>query len=82
MSSPKLRLGRVSLPNHIYSITTVTAGRIPLLATPENAEQVIEALRDCELSGISHSVVWVVMPDHLHWLLQLHPVRWARACSG
>ncbi|WP_082746599.1 MULTISPECIES: transposase [Stenotrophomonas] len=71
MSSPKLRLGRVSLPNHIYSITTVTAGRIPLFATPENAEQVIEALRDCELSGISHSVAWVVMPDHLHWLLQL-----------
>jgi len=71
MSSPKLRVGRVSLPNNIYSITTVTAGRAPLFARPENAAAVIEALRDCELAGISYSLAWVVMPDHLHWLLQL-----------
>jgi len=71
MSSPKLRLGRFSLPNNIYSITTVTAGRIPLFAERENADWVIEAIRHCELSGISHSLAWVVMPDHLHWLLQL-----------
>jgi len=71
MSSSKLLRGRVSLVNNIYSITTVTAGRIPLFARPENALQVIEALRNCERSGISHSLAWVVMPDHLHWLLQL-----------
>ncbi|KRG65716.1 hypothetical protein ABB27_15145 [Stenotrophomonas terrae] len=71
MSSSKLRLGRVSLPNNIYSITTVTAGRAPLFALPENAEALIEVLQDCELAGISQNLAWVVMPDHLHWLLQL-----------
>jgi len=71
MSSPKLRLGRVSLPNNIHSITTVTAGRMPLFSNRKNAEQAIEAFRHCELSGVAHSLAWVVMPDHLHWLLQL-----------
>ena len=71
MSSPKLRLGRVSLPNNIYSVASVTAGRVPLFALPENVEALIEALHDCELAGISQNLAWVVMPDHLHWLLQL-----------
>jgi len=71
MSSPKLRLGRFSLPNNIYSITTVTAGRLLLFANRENAEHLIEAIHHCERSGIARSLAWVVMPDHLHWLLQL-----------
>jgi len=74
MSSPKLRLGRVSQPNCIYSITTVAAGRVPLFANPQNAEQVMEALRHCEIARITNNLAWVVMPDHLHWLLQLQSV--------
>lgn len=71
MSSPKLLRGRVSLVNSIYSITTVTVGRRPIFADPQNVELLVEALRHCEGAGVSHSLAWVVMPDHLHWLLQL-----------
>ena len=71
MASPKLLRGRVSVINGVYSITTVTAGRMPLFADRRNALLVIDALRDCEAARLSRSLTWVVMPDHLHWLMQL-----------
>ena len=44
---------------------------MPLFANPQSAEQVMEALRHCEIVGVTNNLAWVVMPDHLHWLLQL-----------
>ncbi|CAH0162132.1 hypothetical protein SRABI102_00814 [Stenotrophomonas lactitubi] len=31
----------------------------------------VDTLRFIERNGFSHSLAWVVMPDHLHWLMEL-----------
>jgi putative transposase len=71
MSSSRLQRGRVSAVGGIYVLTTVTHHRRPLFENPQNAEAVIEALRHIERSGRSRSHAWVVMPDHVHWMMEL-----------
>ena len=71
MSSRHLQRGRFSCPGSVYVLTTVTRARRPLFDRASNAEIVVECLRDIERAGISHTFAWVVMPDHVHWLLQL-----------
>ncbi|MDR6094187.1 transposase [Stenotrophomonas sp. SORGH_AS_0321] len=71
MSSRHHQRGRFSRPGGIYVLTTVTRGRLPVFETADRARIVIDCLRDIERARISHSFAWVVMPDHVHWLLQL-----------
>ncbi len=71
MSSSRLQRGRVSAAGAIYILTTVTHHRQPLFAVRANAHAVIEALRHVERSGRSRTHAWVVMPDHVHWLMEL-----------
>ncbi|WP_332870924.1 MULTISPECIES: transposase, partial [unclassified Stenotrophomonas] len=71
MSSRHLQRGRFSCPGSVYVLTTVTRARRPLFDRASNAEIVVECLCDIERAGISHTFAWVVMPDHVHWLLQL-----------
>ncbi len=66
-----LLYGRVSLPGQAYLITTVTADRQPWFADLVLARCVIREMRDLHDSAWLHSWAWVVMPDHVHWLLQL-----------
>jgi REP element-mobilizing transposase RayT len=66
-----LRRGRYSEPGWIYHVTTATHGRERLLATPEVAGAITSALRHEAEAGRCHTLAYVVMPDHLHWLLQL-----------
>ena len=62
-----LRRGRASIPNQIYLITTVTVDRTPFFCDWTLGRFVVEALR---LSR-AETLCFVVMPDHLHWLMQL-----------
>ena len=71
MASPRLRQGRHSEPGHVYSLTAVTAGRKRWFEDPDNAAVLIDVLRFVERSRYSCSLAWVVMPDHIHWLMQL-----------
>ena len=71
MSSSRLQRGRVSAAGAIYILTTVTHHRQPLFAVRANAHAVIEALRHVERSGRSRTHAWVVMPDHVHCLMEL-----------
>ncbi|MFI8719800.1 REP-associated tyrosine transposase [Stenotrophomonas sp. NPDC077464] len=71
MSSSRLQRGRVSAVGAIYILTTVTRHRQPLFAVRANAHAVIDALRHVERSGRSRTHAWVVMPDHVHWLMEL-----------
>ena len=71
MSSPRLRRYRQSQPGRIYVLTTVVQGRRRLFDQPQNAEIVIDALRHVERSGRSYTLAWVIMPDHVHWLIEL-----------
>ena len=71
MASPRLRYGRYSRTGNIYSLTTATVGRTPLFADAANVAVLVDTLRFIERNGFSHSHAWVVMPDHLHWLMEL-----------
>lgn len=71
MASPRLRYGRYSSTGNVYSLTTATLGRKPFFTDAANVAILVDALRFVERSGSSHSLAWVVMPDHLHWLMKL-----------
>ncbi|KAF0102873.1 MAG: hypothetical protein FD187_764 [bacterium] len=66
-----LRKGRWSGDHQAYLITTVTHGREPLLAQPPCARAVVQGLRGSALERLSHTHAFVVMPDHVHWLMTL-----------
>ena len=66
-----LRHGRVSIPGQVYFITTVTHEREPLFRNFAHARLAIGELRRLNDCALVTSLAWVVMPDHLHWLLAL-----------
>jgi REP element-mobilizing transposase RayT len=66
-----LRKGRVSLPGQVYHVTTVTLDRKPVFADLRPARMLINALREAQARGEATTLAFVVMPDHMHWLLQL-----------
>lgn len=66
-----LRRGRVSLPNHVHHVTTSTVSRQPVFMDFTSARIVARCLNSAVLLGDAETLCWVLMPDHLHWLLQL-----------
>jgi len=72
-SAPVPRIGkrRVRLPGRAYRITWMTARRRPHFERLEAARAVVAAMRAQEARGLVRSMAWVLMPDHLHWLVQL-----------
>ncbi|MCP5351896.1 MAG: transposase [Chromatiales bacterium] len=67
-----LRKGRVSEPGRIYLITTVTHDRARILDNLIAARIAAQEIQRPHSSGKISSLAWVLMPDHLHWLLQLN----------
>jgi REP element-mobilizing transposase RayT len=66
-----LRRGRFSESGRIYLVTTVCFGRERLFESPTAAGIVIEELNHREQEGLCKSHCYVVMPDHVHWMLEL-----------
>ncbi|WP_411850141.1 REP-associated tyrosine transposase [Stenotrophomonas sp. LGBM10] len=71
MSSSRLRTGRCSLPGHTYVLTTVCHNRRRWFEDPDTAAIAMNRLHDLDQRGHARSLAWVVMPDHVHWLLEL-----------
>ncbi|WP_411832621.1 REP-associated tyrosine transposase [Pseudoxanthomonas mexicana] len=71
MTTPRLTIGRISEREAIYAVTTVIASRKPLLLETGLAGHVAAEIDRCEEEGRIRSLAWVVMPDHLHWVLVL-----------
>ena len=69
--SRNLRKGRHSCAHQTYLITTVTHRREPFFEDPVCARALVHALRRASVNGASHTHAFVVMPDHLHWLMSL-----------
>ncbi|WP_252088391.1 transposase [Pseudomonas sp. MWU13-3659] len=67
----RLRRGRYSETGRPYLLTTITRNRIPLFTDLLLARTVIQQLRSSEQEGACQSLAWVLMPDHLHWLVEL-----------
>ena len=64
-----LRKGRYSEPGRLYLVTTVVKNREPLFEDFWLARHLVAALRAANDQGLVDSLAWVIMPDHLHWLL-------------
>ncbi|SDJ90876.1 REP-associated tyrosine transposase [Microbulbifer yueqingensis] len=65
----RLRLGRHSEPNRIYLITAVCYRRRRVFADFWRGRAFVASLREVENSACT--LCYVVMPDHIHWLMQL-----------
>ena len=66
-----LRLGRVSLPRHVYHVTVTTRRRQRYFEPFAAACTASRAFTDSKSLGDARLLAWVLMPDHAHWLLQL-----------
>ncbi|MBD2835893.1 transposase [Pseudomonas sp. JM0905a] len=66
-----LRRGRYSETGRLYLLTTVTWQRRRLFDDLFAGRQVANQLREIQESGLASTLCWVLMPDHLHWLVQL-----------
>jgi REP element-mobilizing transposase RayT len=66
-----LRKGRVSLSGQVYHITAVTFDREPVFSDLRSARLLVNALREAQARDTATTLAFVVMPDHMHWLMQL-----------
>jgi REP element-mobilizing transposase RayT len=66
-----LRIGRYSQPGNVYLVTSVVKNRLPIFSDTQIACRVLTEMEQLHESGVVHSMAWVVMPDHLHWLFAL-----------
>ena len=66
-----LTKGRVSETGRAYSLTMVTEGRVPYFNDFYLARYLINEMRSLHDNEQMESLAWVLMPDHLHWLLIL-----------
>ncbi len=70
-ASGRLRRGRCSLINQMYLVTAVTQRRTRVFEDFSAARTLILIMREDARRGSHETLAFVVMPDHLHWLLQL-----------
>lgn len=71
ISGHQLLSGRYSEVGRIYSVTVVTDRRQPVFSDFHVARLLVKQLKHIHDHGLVHSLTWVVMPDHLHWLFEL-----------
>lgn len=66
----RLRNGRWSEAGRIYLITAVTHQRQVLFDDLYTGRLLVRALMACQTQ--CDTLCYVVMPDHFHWMIQLH----------
>ncbi|WP_447798634.1 REP-associated tyrosine transposase [Pseudomonas moraviensis] len=69
--SHRLRRGRCSEPGRAYLITVVVYQRRPIFTDWRIGRLLVAQLKRAQDQQWVKSIAWVVMPDHLHWLVQL-----------
>jgi len=72
MPYTNLRKGRVSQAGLVYHITAVTRNRTPYFEALGNGRKVVQQLIYLQNQGMAETLCYVLMPDHLHWLMVLH----------
>lgn len=66
-----LRKGRFSEAGRVYHVTTVVAGRRPVFRDLWLGRILVREMKRLQEEGAVESLAFVVMPDHLHWLMVL-----------
>ena len=64
-----LRKGRYSKIGRPYLITTLTSERKPVFNDLYAGRLLVSELRQAMCSGLVNTHCFVIMPDHLHWLM-------------
>lgn len=67
----RLRNARFSESGRIYLLTAVAHRREPVFADWRIGRLLVDQLRCADEASLVTSMAWVVMPDHLHWLMEL-----------
>ena len=75
-----LRSGRHSQAGGVYLITMVTANRHPWFADFDAARALIHTLHHPDMVARAQTWAYVVMPDHVHWLMHLGQLDGLSAC--
>lgn len=70
--SSSLRAGRFSQNGQVYLLTAVTLDRARPFHDWRTGRLLVDELRAVHLEGLVTSKAWVLMPDHLHWLVELN----------
>lgn len=71
MPRDDLRNGRISLSYQIYHITICTNGRQPVFTDFYKGRLLTQEIGKLDQADKVKSLAWVIMPDHMHWLMQL-----------
>jgi len=66
-----LRIGRASMPHHAYLLTVTTCGRCRVFLDSLAAHAACRRFECASLLGDARMLAWVLMHDHVHWLVQL-----------
>lgn len=66
-----LRAHRTSTAGAAYLVTSTVRGRQPLFVAETVAVAACVAFVDVQVLGDNHLLAWVLMPDHVHWLIRL-----------
>ena len=77
-----LRSGRYSIPGQYYHIITCTRERQCVFADLYSGREVVRSFRRLDREQIARSLAFVVMPDHVHWLMQLGETKSLPVCVG
>ncbi|MEO6976160.1 MAG: transposase [Gallionella sp.] len=67
-----LRKGRVSVSNGVYLVTATTLHRIRTFENFHAACAAARCFEDSSVLGEAAMLAWVLMPDHVHWLIELN----------
>jgi REP element-mobilizing transposase RayT len=71
MGYSQLRRGRASISGQAYHIIATTLQRTPVFSDFRRARIAIRVLMDEDKLGAVSTLAFVLMPDHLHWLIEL-----------
>jgi|GEM_PF-470567 len=71
MAGPPLQLGRISLLGNVYALTFACRDHQPWLGDACSASIIKTLLPAMDREGLTQSLAWTIMPDHVHWLAQL-----------
>jgi REP element-mobilizing transposase RayT len=71
LNSHRLRHGRCSESGRAYLITAVVHGWAKIFSDWQIGRLLVRELQQTHEKGWVNSIAWVVMPDHIHWLVQL-----------
>jgi putative transposase len=66
-----LRKARASIPRQIYNVTTATVARASFFLDFQAGCAAARCFENGRLTGDAAMLAWVLMPDHVHWLVQL-----------